>query len=117
MDERLQEARALLAAADVSVAANDRCREALHAAAVAADVLLGRRSTRSGDWGEVLRRRPELGEWAAYFDAATGRLNLASRAGVSVGLREADDVLRGAEGFCDEVVRRLGDRRCRVVGG
>lgn len=116
MDERLREARALLAAADVGVAANDRCRKALRAADAAAEVLLGGRATGRGIWGEVARRRPELGEWAAYFDAAAARLDVAVRAGISVGQREADDVLRGAECWCDEVLRRLHTRRRRVVG-
>ena len=50
---------------------------------------------------------PELGEWAAFFAATQARRD-AVHAGGWVGAREADDLVRDAQGFLAQVERSLG---------
>lgn len=76
-----------------------------HAAAlqVAAWVLTQRRarvSGRPGVWAVLVRVAPELGEWAAYFEALAlkRRAVEAGAVGLVTG-READDLIRDAHAF------------------
>jgi hypothetical protein len=58
-------------------------------------------------WDLLARRAPEFGEWAAFF-AAGARKRAAAEAGLpSVTLREADDLVRDAQRFLDQVRNRL----------
>lgn len=88
---------------------------AAHLAALraAAAVLAARarpRSHRSGPrsvWALLANIAPELGEWAQFFAAGSAKRSLAA-AGISVvSSREADDLLRDAELFCDRVTAML----------
>jgi hypothetical protein len=60
-------------------------------------------------WVLLARVAPELQEWAAFFAAGAAKRS-AAEAGLSraVTTREADDLLRDAECFCDVVERVLG---------
>jgi len=60
-------------------------------------------------WVLLARVAPELQEWAAFFAAGAAKRS-AAEAGLSraVTVREADDLLRDAECFCDVVERVLG---------
>lgn len=60
-------------------------------------------------WVLLARVAPELQEWAAFFAAGAAKRS-AAEAGLSraVTVREADDLLRDAECFCEVVERVLG---------
>jgi SAV_6107-like HEPN len=60
-------------------------------------------------WEVLPRVAPELGEWAAFFAAGTGK-RIAVEAGFDqvVSMREADDLVRDAHNFLDLVVATLG---------
>ena len=60
-------------------------------------------------WVLLTRVAPELEEWAAFFAAGAAKRS-AAEAGLAraVTTREADDLLRDAECFCDVVERVLG---------
>jgi len=60
-------------------------------------------------WVLLERVAPELGEWATYF-AAGARVRSAVEAGLdhAVSQRAADDLLRGAEQYFNEVADRFG---------
>ena len=60
-------------------------------------------------WVLLARVAPELEEWAAFFAAGAAKRS-AAEAGLSraVTIREADDLLRDAECFCDVVEQVLG---------
>jgi hypothetical protein len=60
-------------------------------------------------WVLLARVAPELEEWAAFFAAGAAKRS-AAEAGLAraVTTREADDLLRDAECFCDVVERVLG---------
>lgn len=62
----------------------------------------------SDPWVLLVRLAPELAEWADYFSvvAQRGAELTASRA--PVGAREADDLLRAAESFIDQICPLLG---------
>jgi hypothetical protein len=60
-------------------------------------------------WVLLARVAPELEEWAAFFAAGAAKRS-AAEAGLAraVTIREADDLLRDAEYFCDVVEQVLG---------
>jgi len=60
-------------------------------------------------WVLLARVAPELAEWAAFFSAGAPK-RAAAEAGLSraVTVREADDLLRDAESFCEVVEGVLG---------
>jgi|DEB0MinimDraft_10_1074344.scaffolds.fasta_scaffold55824_2 hypothetical protein len=66
-----------------------------------------RRSGPRSVWALVPRVAPEFAEWAQFFAAGSAKRSLAA-AGVSVvTMREADDLLRDAETFCDLIATGL----------
>lgn len=73
----------------------------------------GRRSARGRGprnvWADLAKVAPELREWAEFFGASAAK-RAAAQAGVpqAVTSREADDLLRDAEAFCDLVCVLLG---------
>jgi hypothetical protein len=118
LHDDLTRARAALVAAELAERPHERFLAA-HAAAlqVAACVLAvrarGVRTSRLGNVWELLAgTAPEFGEWAAFF-AATQLKRQAVAAGATalVGTREADDLVRDASCFYDDVYRRLLRRR------
>ena len=119
-DDGLGRARAALAGAEVADAAAERYLLAhLAALRVAAAVLEARaHATPTGRlrnvWQLVGEVAPEFAEWAGFF-AATQAKRQAVAAGVTaiVSLREADDLVRDARAFHDEVARRLAGARWR----
>lgn len=119
-DDGLGRARAALAGAEVADAAAERYLLAhLAALRVAAAVLEARaHATQTGRlrnvWQLVGEVAPEFAEWAGFF-AATQAKRQAVAAGVTaiVSHREADDLVRDARAFHDEVARRLAGARRR----
>lgn len=119
-DDGLGRARAALAGAEVADTAAERYLLAhLAALRVAAAVLEARaHATPTGRlrnvWQLVGEVAPEFAEWAGFF-AATQAKRQAVAAGVtaSVSHREADDLVRDARAFHDEVARRLAGARRR----
>lgn len=108
--------------ADALAAAEDAERPAqrylaAHAAAlrVAASVLAARRprlNGRRGVWEVVAAVAPELGEWAAYFEALDlKRQAVAAGASGIVSSREADDLVRDAGAFADAAAWYRGGAR------
>ena len=69
-------------------------------------------------WVLLARVAPELQEWAAFFAAGAAKRS-AAEAGLSraVTTREADDLLRDAECFCDVVERMLGVSHQQLLPG
>jgi L-fucose isomerase-like protein len=69
----------------------------------------GRRSRPTSAWVLLAAVAPELAEWATFF-AAGARKRAAAEAGLphAVTVREADDLLRGAEQFLLVVETTLG---------
>ncbi|HYN29583.1 MAG TPA: SAV_6107 family HEPN domain-containing protein, partial [Dermatophilaceae bacterium] len=59
-------------------------------------------------WTAAAALAPELAEEAAYFAVAGGRRVAVEAGRARVSVREADDLLRAAEGFVDLVAARLG---------
>lgn len=108
----VQRARAALVEAELAEVPAARYLQAqLAALRVAAVVLATRAHPARGNrlrnaWQVVAEVAPEYAEWAGYF-AATQARRQAVAAGVLVSHREADDLLRDAQAFHDEVVRRL----------
>lgn len=59
-------------------------------------------------WDAVAQHLPEFGEWALFF-AACGRRSRSAQAGiVSVSVREADDLVRQAQLFLENVLAHVG---------
>lgn len=82
------------------------------AAVLAAGVAVGgstRGRQQRNAWVLLAQRAPELAEWAALFAAGAAKRS-AAEAGLSrsVSVREADDLLRAAEEFCELVESMLG---------
>lgn len=97
--------------------AADRYLAAQLAAQQVAGVVLAARGARLGrgpkdPWDALAAVAPECGEWAGYFAAIQPRRR-AVAAGVRaiVSTREADDLVRDAQGFHDHVARLF--HRCR----
>ena len=69
-------------------------------------------------WVLLARVAPELEEWAAFFAAGAAKRS-AAEAGLTraVTTREADDLLRDAECFCDVVERVLGFSQQQLLPG
>ena len=115
LDDALQRARSALVEAELALRPSDRYLAAQLAALRTAAVVLAcrarpHRSTRRAGprnaWLVLSEVAPELGEWAAFFAATQGRRE-AVRAGGWVGAREADDLVRDAQGFLGQVERAL----------
>src|SRR5690606_33515001 len=68
-----------------------------------------RRNQVTSVWVLLAAIAPELGEWAAFF-AASASKRAAAEAGIprAVTTREADDLVRAAAQFVDEVADSLG---------
>lgn len=125
MAEPLALARAALIQAELAEHPADRFLAAhLAALRVAAVVLAARAHTASRRgglndiWRLLARVAPEYGEWAGFF-AATALKRRAVAAGATslVSLREADDLIRDASLFCEEVARRLSSRPAECESG
>jgi len=69
-------------------------------------------------WVLLARVAPELEEWASFFAAGAAKRS-AAEAGLTraVTTREADDLLRDAECFCDVVEQVLGVSRQQLLPG
>lgn len=110
----LRRARSALAEAELADAPAERYLQAqLAALRVAAVVLAARAHAARGGglrnvWQVVAEVAPEHAEWAGYF-AATQAKRQAVQAGVAalVSPREADDLIREARAFHDDVTRWL----------
>lgn len=114
----LRAARGALTAAELAETPAERYLHAqLAALRVAAVILAARARVRSRGgprdvWRVVSDVAPEFAEWAGYFAATRGKREAVAAGAVAlVSHREADDLLRDAQTFHDEVVRRL--RRLR----
>lgn len=98
----------------------ERYLQAQRAVALAADAAVlartGRRiPTDLGDpWPLVARTVPALGEWAAYFAATQPRRRAIAAGRLAVGAREAEDLVRDADSFCQAVIT-WADQRSVVV--
>jgi hypothetical protein len=68
-----------------------------------------RRNRLTSVWALLAAVAPEMGEWAAFFAAGASK-RAAAEAGIprAVTAREADDLLRAAEQFVEEVAGSLG---------
>lgn len=62
-----------------------------------------RRSGPRSVWLLLPRIAPELTEWAQFFAAGSAKRSLAGAGVAVVSVREADDLLRDAQAFCDLV--------------
>ena len=120
----LLRARAALVEAELAETPAERYLKAqLAALRVAALILATRAQAARGGrlrnaWQVVVDVAPEYAEWAAYF-SATQVKRQAVQAGAPglLTAREADDLVRDAQAFFDDVVRRLGRlQRGRGVG-
>ncbi|HBX80283.1 MAG TPA: hypothetical protein DEG88_04315 [Propionibacteriaceae bacterium] len=124
LSDDLQRAQAALVAAELAERPHERFLAA-HVAALrmAACVLAvrahGVRTSRLGSVWELLAAvAPEFSEWAAFFAASQlKRQAVAAGATALVGAREADDLLRDAAAFHDDVRRRLLGRRVQTEAG
>ncbi len=72
------------------------------AALLAARARPGGRGNQGNAWTLLARVAPDLGEWAAFFAAGSGKRQ-AAEAGITrlVSAREADDMVRQASAFLD----------------
>lgn len=77
-------------------------------ALMAAQPGISRRSGRRDVWTTLSVIRPELTEWADFFGITARRGALAAQERAPLNVREADDLLRQAEGFLDLVMAQLG---------
>lgn len=59
-------------------------------------------------WPLLARHAPELAEWADYFAVVGERTVVLTTSGARIGVREADDLLRAAQAFVDQVRPSLG---------
>lgn len=116
----IRHARTLVIEALLCDAAAERYLQAQLAVALAADAAVlartGRRiPTDLGDpWPLVARTVPALGEWAAYFAATQPRRRAIANGRLAIGTREADDLVRDADRFCEAVIA-WADQRSVVV--
>lgn len=111
----LRRARAALLAAELADSVSEKYVTAHRAAlqgAAAVFRLRGRGVRRLGQpvqmWHLLAVLAPELGEWAGFFELLHPRVAAVS-AGARVGQRQADDLLRDAETFLDDVDAMLND--------
>lgn len=119
----LQRARSALIEAELAVRPADRFLGAQLGALRVAAVVLSARSVRrpvgSGPrnvWELVAEVAPEYTEWAAFF-AGNQLKQQVVRAGAKalVSAREADDLIRDAQRFHDEIARRLDTWEAKAV--
>lgn len=119
----LQRARSALIEAELAVRPADRFLGAQLGALRVAAVVLSARSVRrpvgSGPrnvWELVADVAPEYTEWAAFF-AGNQLKQQVVRAGAKalVSAREADDLIRDAQRFHDEIARRLDAWEAKAV--
>lgn len=110
----LDPARAALLAAELAESPAERYLAAQLAALRVAAAILGTRAKSGGGgrprnvWQVVGEVAPEFAEWAGFFAATQGkRQAVAAGATALVSHREADDLVRDAQAFHDEVGRRL----------
>lgn len=112
----VRHARTLLIEALLCDERHERYRQAHRAAVLAAAAaVLGRTGRRPGAgaggvpefWALVARTVPALGEWAAYFTAVGRRCERLGPGRPLVSEREADDLVREADLFCEAVVECL----------
>lgn len=114
----LARARATLVQAELTTAAAERYLTAHRAAGQVAAVVLamrcrpGARRGRRNAWRLLAEVAPELAEWAGFFLALQGKCEVL-RAGANnlVSTREADDLVRDASTFHDQVAGRLANDR------
>lgn len=112
----IRHARTLVIEALLCEGAGERYLLAHRAVALAADAAVlartGRRiPTDLGDpWPLVARTVPALGEWAAYFAATQPRRRAVAGGRLAISTREADDLVRDADSFCEAVVVWAGQR-------
>lgn len=66
-----------------------------------------RRSGPRSVWVLLPRIAPELTEWAQYFAAGSAKRSLAAAGVAAATAREADDLLRDAQAFCELVANLL----------
>lgn len=107
-------ARAVLIEAELIDRPADRFLAAHLAALRVAAVVLAARAhpSRSGRlrnvWQLLAEVAPEYAEWAGFFAAVGRKCEVVGAGAVAlVGVREADDLIRDARLFHDEVARRL----------
>ena len=67
----------------------------------------GRRSGPRSVWLLLPRVAPELTEWAQFFAVGSAKRSLAGAGVAVVSVREADDLLRDAQAFCDLVANMI----------
>ncbi len=111
----LRRARQALLAGELATHPADRFWSAYLAALRVAAVVLGVaarptpvRGRPCDVWQVLARVAPEYAEWAAFFAAGRGAWHaVAAGARAVVSERQADDLLRDATRFCDEVTARL----------
>lgn len=112
--ELIDKSRACLLSACRSQDVDDRFRNAQLASLRAAAAVLAARTAPAGRsrprsaWDVLRLVAPEFGEWADFFAASGRRLQLAERGSVMLSYREADDLVREAEGFLGLVLAGLG---------
>ncbi|MGA4507105.1 SAV_6107 family HEPN domain-containing protein [Propionibacteriaceae bacterium G1746] len=106
----VRHARTLVIEALLCDAPAERYLQAQYAVALAADAAVLARTGRRipvdlGDpWPLLASTVPALGEWAAYFAATQSRRRSIAAGRLQVSDREADDLLRDADGFCEAVI-------------
>ncbi len=110
----LRRARQALLMAELADDPADRFLAAHLAALRVAAAILGvtaRRTSRGRPadvWHVLVRAAPEYGEWAAFFAATRGTWQAVTAGARNVvSERQADDLVRDATTFCDEVAHRL----------
>ncbi|HQE31352.1 MAG TPA: SAV_6107 family HEPN domain-containing protein [Propionibacteriaceae bacterium] len=110
----LRRARQALVTAELADTPADRFLAAHLAALRVAAALLGVTAQRTGRggpvdvWQVLVRAAPEYAEWATFFAATRGVWQAVSAGARNVVTeRQADDLLRDATTFCDEVSHRL----------
>ncbi|MGA4669691.1 SAV_6107 family HEPN domain-containing protein [Propionibacteriaceae bacterium Y1923] len=117
----IRRARTQVIEALLSDAPAERYLQAQQAVALAADAAVlartGRRiPTDLGDpWSLVARAVPALAEWAAYFAATQPRRRAVAAGRLAISSREADDLVRDADSFCEAVVTWADQRPVIVV--
>lgn len=120
----LARARATLVQAELTESAAERYLTAHRAAGQVAAVMLalrcrpGQRPGRRNAWRLLAEVAPELAEWAGFFLALQGKCEVL-RAGASnlVSTRDADDLVRDATIFHDQVLNRIRRGERGVVRG
>lgn len=107
-DTEMPRARDMLITAEMIEAPVGRFESALTAAGLAAAAVLRVRPVHDPArevWRGLATTVPELGEWAGFFMACQQRVRPGAIAAVTA--RQADDLVRDAQRFCDEVTRWL----------